>query len=160
MRPNDSLELPVQVAVSSSRPSGVECRVCQRATRARPDVTSRAYEMRMAFAVVLLIAALPLASCSPRYAANWDELRLGLSKTEVEELLGHPRSRWPSREFREQAKDVDFGESQRWIYGKKGVFGLNATWDEAFWFATDDEAFIAVFDYEGSLAKYHRPTLP
>ncbi len=112
---------------------------------------------RIVPAISFMFAVSLLAGCAPRYAANWEELRVGMSKPEVTRILGQPRSRWPSEQFQEEWSNVEFGKSERWVYGKKGFLGLNAWNDQVLWFWTDPDTFIVVFGRKGRVSKYDRP---
>ena len=114
--------------------------------------------------IVVLILCLEIG-CAPRYVSHWPSLTVGMSKPDVQETLGYPRSRWPWQSDRERWETIyanqgkTFGERERWIYGKKGWFGINAAFDNAFWFAVDpEEAFVVWFDAEGYVEKYSRPS--
>lgn len=65
------------------------------------------------FRTVLVAATLGLAACESQYQENWDRLKPGMSKPQVEELLGQPSSRYEPR--------ADNGKvvvpEERWQYG-------------------------------------------
>jgi len=113
--------------------------------------------MRIVPAISFMFVVSLLAGCAPKYAANWEELRVGMSKSRVKKVLGQPRSRWPSERFREENSNVEFDESERWVYGKKGFLGSNAWIDDGLWFGTDPATFIVVFGREGRVSKYRQP---
>ena len=68
--------------------------------------------MKRAHIVLAAVASL-LAACESRYQENWDRLKVGMSKVQVEDLLGAPSSRYEPRA--ENGKVVVAEE--RWQYG-------------------------------------------
>ncbi len=62
---------------------------------------------------IILAASLTLIACESQYQENWDRLKPGMTKTQVEDLLGQPSSRFEQR--------ADNGKvivpEERWQYG-------------------------------------------
>jgi SmpA / OmlA family len=64
-------------------------------------------------AVVLALVALVTLACESRHQENWSRLKPGMTKTQVEDLLGEPSSRYEPRT--EDGKVIVAEE--RWQYG-------------------------------------------
>jgi hypothetical protein len=62
---------------------------------------------------MLVLSAMPLFACDSRYQENWDRLKVGMTRSQVEDLLGEPSSRYEPRT--EDGKVVILEE--RWQYG-------------------------------------------
>ena len=61
----------------------------------------------------LALAVMLLCACESQYQDNWDRLKVGMTKTQVADLLGEPSSRYEPR--------ADNGKvviaEERWQYG-------------------------------------------
>jgi len=89
----------------------------------------------------------PLGACESRYQENWDRLKVGMSKVQVEDLLGSPSSRYEARS--------DHGKvivpEERWQYGDN-----LSTLATGVVFPTDADAraWAVYFDADGRLSRF------
>jgi outer membrane protein assembly factor BamE (lipoprotein component of BamABCDE complex) len=94
---------------------------------------------------LLLLAA--LAGCgSPQYAANWGDLRSGMTSAEVERILGEPSSR--SSISRHDGGII----RQRWEYGESSGPSVRGVRLES-----PGDVFIVDFDGDGRVTGFRRP---
>lgn len=124
--------------------------------------------------VLTLLGLLLVAGCSqshapPQYVANWEQVKVGMSRLKVRYLLGEPYreayrrnasvpaplSGGASASEREQIiRELGGGEtgwSERWQYGR---FGLR---DAAGLVGGSDKAFIVDFNADGQVIALRRP---
>jgi outer membrane protein assembly factor BamE (lipoprotein component of BamABCDE complex) len=100
---------------------------------------------RRVLAALVLIA--PLCACESRYQENWDRLKVGMSKVQVEDLLGEPSSRYEAR--------TDEGKvivpETRWQYGDN-----LSTLATGVVFPTDADAraWAVYFDADGRVSRF------
>ncbi len=105
---------------------------------------------RRGFATLLAAAALALAGCeSPRYETNWNRIHAGMTRAEVESMLGQPSSTYvppPPDPNAERRRSSARGE--RWQYGDTlSSFGTRAMFpDEA-----DERAWCVFFGPDGTV---------
>ena len=103
--------------------------------------------MALRILVPALLVAL-LCACESRYQENWDRLKVGMTKGQVENLLGEPSSRYEAR--------TDEGKvivpETRWQYGDN-----LSTLATGVVFPTDADAraWAVYFDAEGRVAYRH-----
>jgi hypothetical protein len=95
-----------------------------------------------------------LSGCAaPQHEANWQRLRVGMPRTEVEQLLGRPSTTYvPPRDDRGPGPSPARGE--RWQYGDtlsslatRAVFA-----DEA-----DERAWVVFFGADGTVSGFRPP---
>ncbi len=120
-----------------------------------------------------------VAGCSqsnetPRYVANWDQLRNGMTGKQVRELLGRPAfvshrpndhahvnvpppGRRDHREaFREDLREL-FGGAALWQYGRFSLVELLE--EPPGLFDASDNAFAVYFDSQGQVVRFRRPLI-
>jgi hypothetical protein len=81
-------------------------------------------------------------------------LCVGMSKPEVESLLGDARFRWPAEHLIDES---DRARRERWVYAEKGLFGVNTLSGKLIWFAEDPEALVVYFDANGQVEELRQP---
>ena len=102
--------------------------------------------MALRILVPALLVAL-LCACESRYQENWDRLKVGMTKGQVENLLGEPSSRYEAR--------TDEGKvivpETRWQYGDN-----LSTLATGVVFPTDADAraWAVYFDAEGRVSRF------
>ncbi|MHC4992224.1 MAG: outer membrane protein assembly factor BamE [Planctomycetota bacterium] len=98
----------------------------------------------------LTLTAMFLAGCSgtPKYVDNFDQVRVGMDRDEVEELLGKPTTRhFPGQHQRELR--------ERWDYGKReSVLAPSLTSPTA----ASTDVFVVYFGSDNKVKRYRRPT--
>ncbi len=97
---------------------------------------------------LVLLAALLLASCSPpAFESNWYRLQSGMTKVEVETILGTP-----SAKVRQRHANAPY--AQWWQYGNSlSTFVTGIVFPDA----PPDEVFGVYFDAEGRVTDFRRP---
>ncbi len=79
----------------------------------RAFLAGKVYARECAIVFTIMLSLLCLQACESKYQDNWGKVHTGMTKQEVESLLGEPSSKY-------QAKEVD-GEviipEDRWQYG-------------------------------------------
>ena len=109
--------------------------------------------MRRGAGMGLAAAAMALAGCeSPRYETNWNRLHAGMSRSEVESMLGQPSSTYvppPADPSADRRRSPARGE--RWQYGDTlSSFGTRAMFpDEA-----DERAWCVFFGPDGKVTSF------
>jgi outer membrane protein assembly factor BamE (lipoprotein component of BamABCDE complex) len=93
------------------------------------------------------VATSLIAGCAMQCQEQFGSLREGMTKAEVEELLGKPSSRWPGERPGEEG-------TERWQYGDNlsslatsGVFREPDT----------NRVFVVWFTADGTVSSYSRP---
>ncbi len=98
---------------------------------------------------VLLVACLALlAGCGPRYVSKWDELRPGMTRAEVEALLGPATAR-----FRIDQPGGTFLRDW-WQYGDSD----STSPGRSIAVAPPDDIFVVSFGEDGTVSGFRRPT--
>ena len=106
--------------------------------------------------IVLATAALALAGCeSPRYETNWNRIHAGMTRAEVESMLGQPSSTYvppppdPSSSMRPSP-----ARGERWQYGDTlSSMATRAVFpDEA-----DERAWCVFFGPDGTVSGFRPP---
>jgi hypothetical protein len=112
--------------------------------------------MRRAVAVFALLAASAVAGCeSPAYEVNWNRLRPGMTRADVESMLGQPSSTYvppppdPSSSMRPSP-----ARGERWQYGDTlSSMATRAVFpDEA-----DERAWCVFFGPDGTVSGFRPP---
>jgi outer membrane protein assembly factor BamE (lipoprotein component of BamABCDE complex) len=99
-------------------------------------------------ALLLTASVGALVGCAGRAAEQFDSLRAGMSKMEVEELLGKPSSRWASE------RPGDEG-TERWHYGDNlSSLATSGVFREA----DTNRVYVVWFDANGQVTTFSRPS--
>jgi outer membrane protein assembly factor BamE (lipoprotein component of BamABCDE complex) len=97
------------------------------------------------------LVGVPLTSvvgCAARAEEHFGSMRSGMTKTEVEELLGAPSSKWTSE------RPGDEG-AERWHYGDNlSSLATSGVFREA----DTDRVYVVWFDANGQVTTFSRPT--
>jgi SmpA / OmlA family len=113
---------------------------------ARWDV--RAYPVVAIMGVALATGlAGTLTGCATQCQENFSLLKPGMSKAQVEDLLGKPSSRWPSQRPGEEG-------TEHWQYGDN-LSSLTTT--GVFKEPDSSRVFVVWFDANGNLTSYSEP---
>lgn len=113
--------------------------------RAAPNSRTLGAMDRIGASLVLLACA--LGACESRHQENWDRLRVGMNRSQVENLLGEPSSRYEPR--------TDNGKvviaEERWQYGDN-----LSTLATGVVFPTDADAraWVVYFDADGRVSRF------
>lgn len=106
-------------------------------------------------ALAALLGASVAGCQSPQYETNWNRLRAGLERTEVESLLGHPSSTYappppdPSRSDRPPSVRME-----RWQYGDTlSSMATRAMFPEE----ADERAWCVFFGADGRVSGFRPP---
>jgi hypothetical protein len=106
--------------------------------------------MQRGACIVFALAALAGAGCeSPRYEINWNRLHAGMSRAEVESMLGQPSSTYvPPPADPNAVRPRSSARGERWQYGDTlSSFGTRAMFpDEA-----DERAWCVFFGPDGTV---------
>ena len=117
---------------------------------------------------IILVACFCLTGCAtvmspPKYATNWSQLEVGMTKEKVVALLGEPPSRVAPIEPDPQSdrsllenlagavivKTLFDGWLERWHYGHFEFFENL--------FRPSDKAYVVYFNGQGKVVKFRRP---
>jgi outer membrane protein assembly factor BamE (lipoprotein component of BamABCDE complex) len=95
----------------------------------------------------LLLAVLLPCACESRHQENWDRLKVGMTRVQVEDLLGEPSSRYEPRT--ENGKVIV--PEERWQYGDN-----LSTLATGVVFPTDADAraWAVYFDADGRVSRF------
>ena len=109
---------------------------------------------RTAAACAAAVLALALAGCeTPQYETNWSRLKVGMTRPEVEGLLGRPSSVHAPRKPTPKPGDTvaPAPQGERWQYGDTlSSFATGAVFpDEA-----DERAWCVLFGPDGKVTSY------
>ncbi len=109
---------------------------------------------RTAAACAAAVLALALAGCeTPQYETNWSRLTVGMTRPEVEGLLGRPSSVHAPRKPTPKPGDTvaPAPQGERWQYGDTlSSFATGAVFpDEA-----DERAWCVLFGPDGKVTSY------
>jgi hypothetical protein len=112
--------------------------------------------MRPVATVAIIALAAALAGCeSPRYETNWNRLRAGMDRADVESLLGRPSSTYvpPPPDAAQQDRPSQV-RSERWQYGDTlSSMATRAMFpDEA-----DERAWCVFFGSDGRVSGFRPP---
>lgn len=97
--------------------------------------------------VIAITLSSLLAACESRYQENWDRLKVGMNKVQVEDLLGAPSSRYEART--DQGKVIV--PEERWQYGDN--LSTLAT-GVVFPSDADARAWAVYFDADGRVSRF------
>ncbi len=112
-------------------------------------------------ALSAMACAVVLTACAPpQYETNWSKMHAGLSKDEVEALLGKPSSTFtpqqPASEPKEGAR-VRPRARERWQYGDTlSSLGTRALFPEE----ADERTWCVFFGPDGRVTSFERPLAP
>lgn len=103
-----------------------------------------------------LIAALALAACAaPRHEQGWSRLRAGLSRGEVQELLGAPTSTYVPPPPSGETDKARVRGVERWQYGDSlSSLATRAVFPEE----ADERAWCVFFGPDGRVTGYRAPS--
>ena len=95
----------------------------------------------------LALAATLLCACESQYQDNWDRLKVGMTKTQVADLLGEPSSRYEPR--------TDNGKvviaEERWQYGDNlSTLATGAVFPSE----AHPRAWVVYFDEKGNVRSF------
>ena len=97
--------------------------------------------------LIVAVACLTAAACESRYQENWQRLKPGMTKTQVEDLLGEPSSRYEPR--KENGKVVIAEE--RWQYGDNlSTLATGAVFPSE----AHPRAWVVYFDEKGAVTSF------
>lgn len=107
--------------------------------------------------IAVLAAALAVGCTPPAHEANWDRLRPGMGRADVEALLGRPSSsvvlRPHDQDRAGQAPDAPVGE--RWQYGDTlSSLATGAVFPDQ----ADERAWCVFFGAEGTVTGFRPPS--
>jgi len=109
--------------------------------------------MRRGFATLLATAVPALAGCeSPRYETNWNRIHAGMTRAEVESMLGQPSSTYvppPADPNAERRRSPARGE--RWQYGDNlSTLATGAVFPSE----AHPRAWVVYFDEKGNVRSF------
>ncbi len=103
--------------------------------------------IRRAFATALVLSIATLTGCAAQCQEHFGSLREGMSKDDVQALLGKPSSRWPGDRPGEEG-------TERWQYGDN--LSSLAT-SGVFHDADANRVYVVWFDKDGKVTSYSEP---
>lgn len=112
---------------------------------------------RAAPAVAALCAALEVGCAPPAHEAGWDRLRPGMTRPEVEALLGRPSSSTVLRAHGEDrgGKVPDAPSGERWQYGDTlSSLATGAVFPDQ----ADERAWCVFFGADGTVTGFRPPS--
>jgi len=100
-----------------------------------------------ALMLVIVLSAMMLVACESQYQDNWDRLKVGMTKTQVADLLGEPSSRYEPR--------TDNGKvviaEERWQYGDNlSTLATGAVFPSE----AHPRAWVVYFDEKGNVRSF------
>jgi len=96
---------------------------------------------------IVALACIVAAGCESRHQENWSRLKPGMTKTQVEDLLGEPSSRYEPR--KENGKVVVAEE--RWQYGDNlSTLATGAMFPSE----AHPRAWVVYFDEKGNVSSF------
>ncbi len=122
-----------------------------------------------AAAGLAVLAGCASSGATPRYVTNFDQIRPGMSKSQVQKLLGlpslistnpdsavHVRFPDPNNPWSAFEEDVDttFSAGELWQYGR---YGLQDWQEPPELFDGSPKSFAVWFDNRGQVIRYRRP---
>lgn len=107
----------------------------------------RPFAIRLVAASFAAVLCLTIAGCAMQCQENFGSLREGMTKPEVEALLGKPSSRWPGERPGEEG-------TERWQYGDN----LSSLATSGVFRAPDESrVYVVWFNADGIVSSYSEP---
>lgn len=104
--------------------------------------------MRRGRLLAILLLLVPAGCAAPQYAANWNDLEAGMTRSEVVALLGEPNSRVRLEQPGGRVA------RERWQYGEDSTTAASPS---GLGLAPPDDVFVVTFGADGTVADFRRP---